>query len=83
MSMDLFQSVKTVDATVSALKKTGFYLPIFASVVGFLGHLGTCFGEPFSAALIALMKEHAFMSACVGFIFYGMLINMMVEMQVR
>ena len=65
---------------MSSLKKTGFYFPIFASVVTFLG---TCFDDPFSAALIALMKEHAFMSACVGLIFYGMLIHMMVEVHLH
>ena len=59
---------------------TGFYLPIFGGVVTFLG---TCFDEPFSAALIALMKGHAFMSACAGTIFYGIIINMMVQVQVR
>lgn len=59
---------------------TGFYLSIFGGVVTFLG---TCFDEPFSAALIALMKGHAFMSACAGAFFYGMLINMMVQVQVR
>ena len=80
MLMDTFQSVKTGDAIMSSVKMTGFYLAIFGGVVTFLG---TCFDEPFSAALIALMKGHAFMSACAGAIFYSMLINMMVQVQVR
>ena len=75
MLTDTFQSVKIGDAIVSSVKMTGFYLPIFGGVVAFLG---TC-----SAAHIALMKDHAFMSACAGGIFYGMLINMMIQMQVR
>ena len=80
MLMDTFQSVKTGDAIMSSVKMTGFYLAIFGGVVTFLG---TCFDEPFFAALIALMKGHAFMSACAGAIFYSMLINMMVQVQVR
>mgnify|MGYP004178059223 CR=1 FL=1 len=82
MLMDTFQSVKTGDAIMSSVKMTGFYLAIFGGVVTFLG---TCFDEAraFSAALIALMKGHAFMSACAGAIFYSMLINLMVQVQVR
>ena len=81
MLMDTFQSVKTGDAIMSSVKMTGFYLAIFAEE--WSTFLGTCFDEPFSAALIALMKGHAFMSACAGAIFYGMLINMMVQVQVQ